>query len=366
MNIFPESYEESREDFYKKYEQLKVLQPKTTLKSIPLDYECSFDVITMPSRGASIRTLLWQNGQHGIEGFVGNACLNFFFENQLKEIDFENSNLIFVHSINPFGMKYFRRANENNVDLNRNFVRNWEDPNALQNLSYQKLQAFFEPAKPYSRLSFFLKVIPILIRHGAKTFEEAASGGQYTSSSGIYYGGKEFEPETKMLIEIYRTAFLMSSELTVLDFHTGYGPKRKLQLINSLLEEVSADDFKKKFGYEEIIACSSNDMYKITGDIIDFLYEMKCNECPEKKLYATCVEFGTFGDSTLRLLEAVRRFINENTLFIKQKKSSRVTRQYRNYFYPESKSWQKNCLKLFSRSANGILKARHFFNKTEL
>jgi len=30
--------------------------------------------------------------------------------------------IVFVHALNPYGMKMWRRVNENNVDLNRNFI----------------------------------------------------------------------------------------------------------------------------------------------------------------------------------------------------------------------------------------------------
>jgi len=31
-------------------------------------------------------------------------------------------NMLFIHVLNPFGMKHNRRFNQNNVDLNRNFL----------------------------------------------------------------------------------------------------------------------------------------------------------------------------------------------------------------------------------------------------
>src|SRR5262245_36907188 len=65
------------------------------------------------------RLLLHSSGLHGIEGFAGSAI-------QLQLLDNvpalpPDAALVIVHILNPYGMSWLRRVNENNVDLNRNF-----------------------------------------------------------------------------------------------------------------------------------------------------------------------------------------------------------------------------------------------------
>src|SRR5438128_436045 len=62
--------------------------------------------------------LVHSSGIHGVEGFAGSAI-------QLQIIDAlpaiaENAALVLVHVLNPYGMAWLRRVNEENVDLNRN------------------------------------------------------------------------------------------------------------------------------------------------------------------------------------------------------------------------------------------------------
>src|SRR5438093_8933584 len=64
------------------------------------------------------RVILHSSGLHGVEGFAGSAI-------QLQLLDSlpplpKDAALILVHVLNPYGMAWLRRANENNVDLNRN------------------------------------------------------------------------------------------------------------------------------------------------------------------------------------------------------------------------------------------------------
>src|SRR6058998_1186854 len=64
--------------------------------------------------------LLHSSGLHGVEGFAGSAI-------QLQMLDDlpslpTDAALVVVHALNPYGMAWLRRVNENNVDLNRNFL----------------------------------------------------------------------------------------------------------------------------------------------------------------------------------------------------------------------------------------------------
>ncbi len=66
------------------------------------------------------RVLLHSSGLHGVEGFAGSA-IQLQLMNTLPTLS-KDSALIIVHVLNPYGMAWLRRFNENNVDLNRNFL----------------------------------------------------------------------------------------------------------------------------------------------------------------------------------------------------------------------------------------------------
>src|SRR5690242_12435836 len=66
------------------------------------------------------RVLLHSSGLHGVEGFAGSA-IQLQLLNDVPKLP-DDMALIIVHILNPYGMSWLRRTNENNVDLNRNFL----------------------------------------------------------------------------------------------------------------------------------------------------------------------------------------------------------------------------------------------------
>src|SRR5438128_1546746 len=63
------------------------------------------------------RILLHSSGLHGVEGFAGSA-IQLQLLNLLPAIP-PDAALVLVHILNPYGMAWLRRVNEENVDLNR-------------------------------------------------------------------------------------------------------------------------------------------------------------------------------------------------------------------------------------------------------
>ncbi len=59
-------------------------------------------------------------GLHGVGGFPGSA-IQLQFLNELPEVR-RGGAIVLGHILNPYGMAWIRRFNENNVDLNRNFL----------------------------------------------------------------------------------------------------------------------------------------------------------------------------------------------------------------------------------------------------
>jgi len=62
--------------------------------------------------------------------------------------------LILVHVLNPFGMTYLRRGNENNVDLNRNFFFGIDGWRGVAD-EYAALDDFLNPPAHLPESTFF-------------------------------------------------------------------------------------------------------------------------------------------------------------------------------------------------------------------
>ena len=68
------------------------------------------------------KILLYTGGVHGVEAFASSAVLLYLLKNiNCMELQ-ENSVIIFVPVVDPYGFAHIRRCNENGVDLNRNLI----------------------------------------------------------------------------------------------------------------------------------------------------------------------------------------------------------------------------------------------------
>ncbi|MBU2135464.1 MAG: M14 family metallopeptidase, partial [Alphaproteobacteria bacterium] len=66
------------------------------------------------------RVLTISSGTHGVEGFCGSALQLQLIEDA-PDLPTDTA-LMLVHAVNPYGFSHLRHVNEDNVDLNRNFV----------------------------------------------------------------------------------------------------------------------------------------------------------------------------------------------------------------------------------------------------
>src|SRR5215510_13293421 len=100
---------------------------RAMVETLPLDAKgpagesLGIDIAWIGSRQPK-NVLVHSSGLHGVEGFAGSA-IHLQFLNALPTLAPDTA-ILLVHILNPFGMAWLRRVNENNVDLNRNFIEN--------------------------------------------------------------------------------------------------------------------------------------------------------------------------------------------------------------------------------------------------
>jgi hypothetical protein len=125
-SFYSKNYDDAKQKFLEAAKFPKELSNQPEHMYYPIeDKGVGNDVIIL--RGRPDRFLLHISGTHGPEGFVGSAIqtamLTFFKAHKTYENADEGlPTLVFVHALNAYGFKHNRRVNENNVDLNRNFL----------------------------------------------------------------------------------------------------------------------------------------------------------------------------------------------------------------------------------------------------
>ena len=365
--LFPKNYEASRTRFKEHFLELKEIWPDAELLTHPLSVYpgISIDWIQSAGRQANEKMLLFTTGEHGIEGYVGSAMLEYFIQNYIPKLNPDTTGITLVHMIDPWGMKYRRRTNPNNVDLNRNFVWDINQIDGNFNPGYDAVKNFLGPQRilknmRWENLVFFLKYLDRLTGIGKTGFWNAKILGQYSHPLGIHYGGMEVQEEVEIVKMIYRQAFETCSRLLQLDMHTGYGPRYQMTLVNSVLESKSSAEFKSQADYPRVAAMNPEEFYEVRGDMIDYVYMLREKEFPEVALYATSFEFGTFGLSHWQRFRSMRAMVQENQVYWYGARTkgikSKVRKEFLESFSPSSVKWKRKAVTDADQAFRGILK----------
>jgi len=187
----------------------------------------SIDIARLGERDAR-RVLLHTSGLHGVEAFAGAAVQLAALEDMPEPP--AGCALVLAHVLNPYGMAWLRRANENNVDLNRNFMRrdeHWDGAPAL----YARLDPLLNPPSPPGPDSFRLRLALPVLRHGLRALSQAIAEGQYEFPQGLFYGGKTLERGPRLYLDWLRRNLAQANRLLALDLHTGLGRRGEETLI---------------------------------------------------------------------------------------------------------------------------------------
>ncbi len=193
----------------------------------PRDETLTIDIAWLGSRRPR-RAVLHVTGVHGVEAFAGSAA-------QLALLAAPPSlpadgALVLLHALNPYGMAWLRRANEHNVDLNRNFHLDsgiWTGAPPL----YRRLDPLLNPASPPARDAFALRLAAAGMRHGAHAVRQAIAHGQHRYPRGLFYGGAELQPGPRLFIDWLQERLGMAERVFAIDMHTGLGPHGEDTLI---------------------------------------------------------------------------------------------------------------------------------------
>lgn len=323
------------------------------------------DSFYLPSTADKTNLIVLTTGVHGMEGYIGATMLDVFFQEVYPTLDTADTGVLVVANVNPYGMKYFRRYNENNVDLNRNFILDWDSFDLASNQEYPKVDTFLGPTGKignglWHEVGFYLSLGKTAITEGADTVSDALLTGQYEYPQGVYYGGNGDEASTVYLKDVFGQCLDSEYENIVhIDIHSGYGPRYNMVIFNSVYETMNEAESREAFGYDHIIAYDSESFYATTGDTTDFFYRLAEQKQAEAELYSTCFEFGTIGDAFFDTILSLKYTIDENRNHWYPTDNG-VTAQiihenYMELYYPTETAWREKTVADFKTATMGIL-----------
>lgn len=243
--------------------------------------------------------LIVSSGIHGIEAYAGSAIQRCFLDRCPQN---HAPDLLLVHVLNPYGFAYGRRANENNVDLNRNGLARFPGP---PNPAYAELADLLAPASaPGETAPLWPGLVRYALRRGIAMTVQAIAGGQYAFPKGLFYGGTSRE-DSLSAYEAVLTDVRLGGAHTVMhiDLHTGLGRYGRHQLISHLPADARAFKRIRAWFPEHPVTNetgSSAGCYAASGT----LGSLTTAVLAAAEVFVLTFEFGTFGQP--RLLQALR------------------------------------------------------------
>ncbi|MCV6623255.1 MAG: M14 family metallopeptidase [Cellvibrionaceae bacterium] len=251
------------------------------------------DVALYGAKHASKKIII-SSGVHGVEAYCGSAMQILLMQQLMPHNIHKDIQLIFVHAINPYGFSHYTRNNENNIDLNRNFI-----DFSVSRIATEEETRFIDQAYPEhwksADLTDILKNINQYIKlHSWTDFQGKMTQGQYHWPQAPYFGGHTASWSNQAWREICAKHAKHCNKLIHMDLHTGLGPKGACELIYTGKPE-NLELTKKVFPNGQVIAPGSADSSTpdISGPLCCGLLD--CNPA------ALCValEFGTVPIDTM-------------------------------------------------------------------
>jgi hypothetical protein len=354
LAFFNENYQDCRDDFRKAAFALKERFSGVEFYSLPFgskaDPGLEVDYCYVPARRDSSKLLILTSGVHGVEGYTGSAIQCMLMQEFLDTAKLADVGILFIHGINAYGFKYGRRVTENNVDFNRNCDI---DPSlySKENTGYTKLYSMLNPdgkvnAGSLKNKFFMLVAINKLMQESMGALRQAVLQGQYQYPEGLYFGGKNQEPQLSQITKMILDKAKAYETVLNIDLHTGYGELGIAHLFPNPVDDPAVKSSMEKIfeGYK-IDWGDSDDFYTINGAFSDYIGQL----LPGKFYMPMTFEYGTLNSqTTIGSVKSIHNMILENQSkhygYLSEKDSLRVMKNFIEMYYPSSAEWRSKVM----------------------
>lgn len=278
---------------------------------------------------------------HGVE-HLGGALQAAWMKEAQDIYGTQKIDLLHVHALNPFGFAHDRRADHENIDVNRNFLQAFD---INHNPRYARYADAIVPKKDdllthisgQFRIAVAAKLWP-----GAAVMKDILTHGQTIDPLGMYFGGHKPSWSRSVWTDIIREHLQHYERVLHLDVHTGLGAPGELQVFPSGQVKTEALDFARHIWgpfvtvQPRAVEADLKGSSFIYGDITDFWDVLSTHKPSRADTYA--LEFGTV--EPMQVFMALRA---DHALYAQgitdKAKLDKARLMMRAAFAPEDEAW---------------------------
>jgi hypothetical protein len=362
LDFFKSSYDEADKNFNEIFAPLKAQKPHAEVYQF-LYGQGNIKSYYLPPDESPKNLLVLISGVHGIEGHTGSAVQRYLLT---KKLAGPHTGVLMIHGFNLWGFKNGRRVNENNIDLNRNFIldRNHFRPDDTQ---YAVLNDFLNPAGSpseniFSHGLFLLNAVYKIARYSIEPLRASILKGQYSFEQSLFYGGNGPQEQELLIQQLIARYFSPYKKVVLVDLHTGYGERGRLHLLAGKAAEPNSQELKKIFNENEIDFADKKHFYAVEGEMITF-FGQKIIEATHAEVTGVTFEYGTLDtQKTMGSIESLRRMILENQDFHYPGSGDhdKIRNLFTEMFYPSDPEWR---LKVIAQTDEKIQKVFSYLNQ---
>ncbi len=275
---------------------------------------------------------------HGVEGFAGSSVQCGLLSEGIVEKLGDSVHMVMIHGVNPYGFAHLRRFNEDNVDVNRNFVAHpFKYPG---NKNHAQLADVLAPKRltRFSNIQLFSRLVSFWMRHDFTSLAQAIVGGQSILPRGLYYGG-ETETWSNLRVQSIISRYAASAKkVVVVDLHTGLGGFGEAVILVS--DDCSGAQKRAATWWKNF---NLNDKRYTKGKLNGTLREIVGKLVPAKEYTVATVEFGTmkWWQKIIKPLIAIR---NENWVHHfgthGTSEAKEIKEKFLHIFSPNNEQWK--------------------------
>lgn len=344
MNYFSNTYLGARKKFKKYSSKPGIYYDKIKLDGVEgADEEDLYIEIAYIGSPDPTNVLIHSSGIHGIDGFAGSAIQCSILDKHLPGDIPNETAIVFIHCLNPYGMSHLRLFNENGVDLNRNYDSHKLVEKKVVDDAYTDLRDVLNPPEEpfWWDFKFYVAIMEALfvdgysedrLRYGIYT-------GQNTNSKDLFYIGKETQQSYTKILSWLKENFPSVKNIAHLDVQTGFGSYGTDTIFPLSSDDPDSVNLFKVFN-DKLKSNDSNDFssYEKGGT-----FKQAVRENWEWSIYNGITQnFGTYADDhKLKSLIQENYFHNKNKNFsIEHFSKQNLLRT----FYPPSNLWKSRVL----------------------